>query len=152
MKKLFSSFCLLAFVISSYSQVKTVNISHIKIGRLFPCFDKTINLETGDTTYTVSLVYARNKGFETTHLALICLSNQTELDTFIADLRSSYKEMESKINLSWVRNKYAIKIYETNKYLFIYEPPDKGTAQVIFNKKEVEKLLEWIETINIVSA
>jgi len=151
MKKLsLTTFLLFASLAFSYSQTKTINISQTTIGRMITYYQKSIDLDHGDTSFYVRFMYRNNTDLgKITHTEIISFDEQKALSVLIKDLESAITEFGSKTNLSWVREDYAINLYENIGLLYLFEKPTEGKGYVAFNKKNVIKLKSWLETINL---
>ncbi len=138
-----------ALLISSYSQIKTVNISRSKIGCVFCFYQKAIDLSKSDTTYIVRIMYQNKRKVGVIDSEVINITTQSELKDFCNDLKTALPQICEKANLSWSREGYAISLYESTKALYLFQSPSEGDGYTTFNTKSVKKLLSWLDTIEI---
>jgi hypothetical protein len=146
MKKIILS---LAFFISSLScfcQTKRIKILTDKIGAVNCKYSKSIDIETEDTAYYVSLLYQNFRYTQIVDIQSIFFSEKEELDNFIKKLKSTLPEIIIEENdMSWEGKGYRFRKRGGNRGLILYNEEDGYTKLTI---KQVEKLIALLEKID----
>ena len=130
------------------AQTKRITISEQQIGSISSKYIKSINTETKDSLYLVYLGFQNEKYKTITDIKSISLSNKGEKDELVEDLKTASIEVENKVEMNWNRNNYQILLFDFTNQVYIYGNPKKGSGYTTLNKKETEKLIEWLESID----
>lgn len=141
------SIFLLAFSVSGNAQQKRVTILESKIGLLSPMYGKTIDLDSNTTNYYLYIGFQNQKYSSITDLKSVFITNDADLKVLIKDLKMALIEMETKQNIEWTKDKYKLSLYDFSNKLYFSESPKKGSGYTTISKKEVEKLIIWLESI-----
>ncbi len=137
----------LAFSVSGNAQKKRVTILESKIGLLNTNYSKTIDLETKTTLYYLYIGFQNQKYTSITDLKYVFITNDADLKDLIKDLKMAMPEMENKQTIEWTKDLYKLTLYDFSDKLYFYESPKKGSGYTTISKKEVEKLILWLESI-----
>lgn len=146
MKKIILLF-VLAFSLSINAQLKRVVISETEIGEVSAKYLKSINTETKDTLFLAYLGFQNQKYKSFTDIKSIYFTSQDEINEFVSDLKNVSKEMDSKAEMSWNRTNYSMILFDFANLVYLYQAPRKGSGYTTLNKKHVDKLIEWLESI-----
>lgn len=136
------------FTVSMIAQRKTVDISSLKAGQVSAKYSKVINLETKDTVSYVYLGFQNAKYSSISDIKSIMLSRQEDLKEFIKDLKIALPEINTKQNIDWTKNNYGLTVYDFSNGLYLREKEKNGSGYTILQKKDVEKLIIWLESID----
>lgn len=134
-------------VLGVFAQKKTVELSKQKIGELDCTYSKVIDLENADTTYYVYIGFQNAKYKSVSDFKSIMFRENEVLAEFIKDLKLAQPELGNKTNLDFNRKDYNLNVYDFSKNLSIGESSKKGTGYCYVSKKDVEKLLGYLESI-----
>jgi hypothetical protein len=150
MKKLvLKSLLAILFTVAMNAQKKTIDVSSIKIGQISGKYSKVIDLEKNDTLSYVYLGFQNFKYRTISDTRSVFFAKQEDLKSFVEDLKAALPEIGSKQNIDWKRQLYSISVYDFSSSLYLFERPSKGDGHTIISKKELEKLISWLETIQI---
>lgn len=150
MKKLsLKSLLAILFAVSMNAQKKTIDVSLIKIGQISGKYSKVIDLEKNDTLSYVYLGFQNFKYKTISDIRSVFFPKQEDLKSFVEDLKTALPEVGSKQNIDWKRQLYSISVFDFSSNLYLSERPSKGDGYTIISKKELEKLIAWLETIQI---
>ena len=130
-----------------YGQKKTIDLLKGNVGPYDCTYSKVINMDKGDTIFYLYMGFKNAKYKAITDLQSLFFKDQTALDKFIADLKSALIEMDNKTSqVSWTGKEYSIDKYDFSQALYISD--EKG-AYPTLTKKQVEKLIAWLERFKI---
>jgi len=148
MKKMFITSVLLLFCTTTIlAQTKRIEISKFKVSQISADYSKSINLSTKDTLKYVYLGFQNAEFKSVTDIKSIMFTNQNELDEFVIDLKTALPEMDTKQNIDWDKKKYSLAIYNFNSALYLKEGSKYSRGYTMLSKKDVEKLIIWLESI-----
>lgn len=148
MKIIIATALLIMLCINATSQKKTITITENNIGGINCKLESEINLLSKDTTTSIILSFKNEKySYISDWSFIIFLESHTyDIKDFIDDLKQAEKEMDTKQSIEWARDLYTIILYDFNKgKLYIQEPKKRGSGYATINKKQVSKLIEWME-------
>lgn len=148
-KLLLKSLLAILCTISMNAQKKTMDVSSIKIGQISAKYSKVIDLEKKDTISYVYLGFQNFKYRTLSDIRSVFFPKQEDLKSFVEDLKTALPEMGSKQNIDWKRQLYSISVFDFSNNLYLSERPSKGDEYTTLSKKELEKLIEWLDTIQI---
>ena len=133
---------------SLFAQVKREKFIEKYAGNLKITYQKTIDVESNDTRYGVFLLFQNDKYKTLDDTKIVLLTSVVELEQCKKDVISAFKQMFSgKVDMSWVRDKYKINLYDFSSDMYFTE--GKGTGgYVIMNRRAVSDFIEIISTIN----
>jgi hypothetical protein len=131
------------------AQKKTMDVSSIKIGQISAKYSKVIDLEKKDTISYVYLGFQNFKYRTLSDIRSVFFPKQEDLKSFVEDLKTALPEMGSKQNIDWKRQLYSISVFDFSNNLYLFERPSKGDGYTTLSKKELEKLIEWLDSIQI---
>lgn len=146
MKILFAA-SLLMLCISTTAQKKTIKVSEDKIGSLTCNKYQVIDMLAKDTTTDIYISFKNAKYSYITDIAGIFffITDIYDIKDFIDDLKLAEKEMDTKQSIEWKRDKYTIYLYDFNPGKLYIEEPKRNGGYTTINKKQVGKLVEWME-------
>ncbi len=134
------------FSLSIFGQTKRVVISKLEITNLTCEHVKLVNLDKNDTIYYISISFKNLKYSSISDYKYIYIYSRAELEIFVKDLTSALSEMGIKQNMSWDREEYSIVLNEsTTKLLYLFADSPRGLISL--SKKEVEKILNWVNSV-----
>lgn len=139
----------LAFSVSGNAQKKRVTILESKIGLLSLTYGKTIDLESITTDYYLYIGFQNQKYTTITDIKYVFITNDDDLKGLIKDLKMALTEMQTKQNIEWTKELYKLTLYDFTSNLYFCESPKKGSGSTSISKKDVEKLIIWLESIEI---
>lgn len=148
-KLLLKSLLAILCTISMNAQKKTMDVSSIKIGQISAKYSKVIDLEKKDTISYVYLGFQNFKYRTLSDIRSVFFPKQEDLKSFVEDLKTALPEMGSKQNIDWKRQLYSISVFDFSNNLYLFERPSKGDGYTTLSKKELEKLIEWLDSIQI---
>lgn len=148
-KLLLKSLLAILLAVSMNAQKKTIDVSLIKIGQISGKYSKVIDLEKNDTLSYVYLGFQNFKYKSISDIRSVFFPKQEDLKSFIEDLKTALPEIGSKQNIDWKRQLYSISVFDFSNNLYLFERPSKGDGYTTLNKKELEKLIEWLDSIQI---
>jgi len=131
------------------AQKKRIEISEHRYWTIRANYNKVINLENNDTTYMLFICFQNAKYTHISNVCCISFYSQKELNEFLKDIKIALPEMSSKTNINWDRELYGLSVYDFVNSLYLIESPSEGTGYTRLSKKGVEKLIYWVETIQI---
>ena len=150
MKKNILAFLLLVLTIEGNAQVKRVSISETKIGTVNCLYGMSVDLEKGDTTTYIHLGFQNAKYSSITDIKsifFVMATDSNDVSNFVKDLKMALGEMESKESISWDKKKYSLTLYDFSNSLYLREARSDGDGHTMLSKKQVEKLISWLESI-----
>lgn len=150
MKKTVLFLCLallLCSLITVNAQVKRVIISEKEIGSISALYTKRIDLEAGDTNYHIYLGFQNAKYQHITDIKSILFYDLETQESLIKDLSMALSEMGSKTSITWKKDKYSIALYDFSSDLYLYD--GKQSGHTILQKKKVEQLIAWLNSLNL---
>ncbi len=132
------------------AQIKRLKLSEIKIGAINCTYNKSINIESNDTSTFIYLGFQNNEYKSITDI--ISIYFDTSIDSvsvfkFVKDLKTAYNEIGNKSSLRWDKEDYTIILYDFTDLLYLAEPRSKGKGYTQLTKKQVENLVLWFESI-----
>lgn len=142
----FISICLFCYVTTVYGQIKRNTISESKIGGVSTKYFKSINIESNDTIYYVHLKFQNLKYKSISDIIILDIKNQDEKNELVQDLKSAVIEVEKKVEMFWLRESYAILVFDYSNKMMLSEPPKKGKGFTALTKKQAEQLILWLES------
>jgi hypothetical protein len=141
--------CLLILVsISVSGQVKREKFIEKYAGNLKITYQKTIDVESNDIRYGVFLLFQNDKYKTLDDTKIVLLTSVVELEQCKKDVISAFKQMFSgKVDMSWVRDKYKINLYDFSGDMYFTE--GKGTGgYTIMSRRAVSDFIEILSTID----
>ena len=153
MKKSIIFFLFYAIALSGLAQVKTVSLLQAEIGPLFCKYYLSIDIEKKDTAKYVFIGF-QNKEYsaivDTKSVFFTVTENFAELLEFNQTLKTALPEMGNKSSISWVKSYYSVYLHDFNTSLYLKEPDSAGDGYTTLTKKQVEKLIIWIESLSLI--
>lgn len=150
MKKLLLLFILtLSVMMEVNAQEKKIELSSEKIGSISCKYNKLINLESKDTTFYLILLFQNVHYSSIIDTKAVMFTDQVNLDEFIKDLKTALPEMGTKVSINWSRDLYSLSLHDFSAGLYLSEKSTEGSGYTVLNKKGVEKLIAWLETIHM---
>ena len=133
---------------SLFAQVKREKFIEKYAGNLKITYQKTTDVESNDIRYGVFLLFQNDKYKTLDDTKIVLLTSVVELEQCKKDVISAFKQMfGGKVDMSWVRDKYKIHLYDFSSDMYFIE--GKGTGgYVIMNRRAVSDFIEIISTIN----
>jgi hypothetical protein len=133
---------------SVFAQVKREKFIEKYAGNLKITYQKTIDVESNDIRYGVFLLFQNDKYKTLDDTKIVLLTSVVELEQCKKDVISAFKQMFSgKVDMSWVRDKYKINLYDFSGDMYFTE--GKGTGgYTIMSRRHVSDFIEIISTIN----
>ena len=112
-------------------------------------FIERINTSTNDTTYYIYNGFQNSRYQTIIDIGSVFISSKRELNQLIEDLEDCLNFMNKYNQVYTIRRTgdYSLYIYDFSNNLYIYSNSDKSTGGM--SKKNVEKWIEWLSTINI---
>lgn len=162
MKGIYFVFLLSAIAINGNAQIKKVYLSESKIDDVQCKYVQAVDLDKGDTTMYVSLIFQNARYKTITDFKAIILmtkypstlsmpgDDSTQVYNFLKDLKAAFAEMGNKSSIKWSRDGYTIGLHDFSNSLYLYESENDGNGCTLLSKKHVEKLINWIEGLGIV--
>ena len=135
--------------ISAFAQVKRDRFIEKYAGNLKITYQRTIDMDKGDTFYSVLFSFQNDKYKTLTDTKVILLSNIADVEQCVKDIKSVFKQMFSgqKVDMEWTRDKYKMTLYDFTSDMYFADT--KGTGgYTIMNKRAVSDFIEIISTIN----
>lgn len=138
-------------VVKSNAQEKRMPISKMKIGTVNCLYEMSINLDKGDTVNYIGLSFQNSQYSSITDIKSIFFFNPSKdsssVLSFVKNLKMAYNEMGNKTAILWDKKEYSISLYDFTNLLYLREPRSKGDGHTMLTKKDVEKLINWFNTI-----
>lgn len=148
MKKTLSTLFALFLLTGLMAQKKTIDILTKKLGKIERIvYAKEVDLDKGDTAYYIYMGFQNAKYSTITDIKSIILTKEEDLAELIKDLRLALPEMGTKTTLHFDRKKYSLAVYDFTKELSFGQAQNNGSGYCFLNKKDVEKLIALLETI-----
>lgn len=147
MKKLLLLLFISTLIVGIDAQSKKLDLSSIKIGSIEGKYTKVVDIEKNDTSYYLYLGFQNEKYKAIVDIKSLFFTNQDDLIEFIKDLKLAMSEMENKVSMNWDRKLYRLDLYDFTNYLYISESSSKSNGYTSLNKKNLNKLILWLETI-----
>ena len=132
--------------LSANAQIKNVKISESRIASIGAKYAKMINVEKEDTSYYVYLGFQNAKYESITDIKSIMIHSKEDLELLIKDLKLASADMGTKTTISYKSESFSVSVYDFSKELYL-EEGKKGSGYTKLNKKSVEKLVIWLESI-----
>ena len=149
MKKLL--FLLLStLVVNANAQIKRIKLLEKEIGPITLLYQKSVNLDTGDSLYFAFLGFQNAKYTSITDRKSIAFSDNSKLNEFIKDLKSAHKlmELDEKVSMEWKKESYSIILYDFTKELYLETKRGVG-GYTIINKNGVLNLINVLLRIQL---
>jgi hypothetical protein len=149
MKKLLLGLLVLVSISVNAQTKRDKFIDRYAGGNVKLTYQRSIDLDKGDTLYMVFFIYQNAKYSTITDTKVIGLYNKEELAQFVKDMKTAYKQMITgeKVSIDWSRDKYKLSLYDFTNNLYLAEA--KGTGGYsIMSKKNVAEMLELVTTID----
>jgi len=91
--------------------------------------DRKINLATNDTTEVMFMAFQNREYDNITDIKYLWFRNQSELNQFVADIRSAYLQMttDSEVELTWRRSEYRLSLYADGRNVLMISADDGYT-------------------------
>ena len=149
MKKLLFLF-LSTIVVNANAQIKRIKLLEKEIGPITLLYQKSVNLDTGDSLYFVFLGFQNAKYKSITDIKSVALSDSFKLNEFIKDLKSAHKQMElnEKVSIEWKKENYSLILYDFTKELYFETKRGVG-GYTIINKNNVLTLINVLSRIQL---
>jgi hypothetical protein len=148
MKKiLIGLFVLLSISVSA--QVKRDKLIEKYAGNLKITYQRTIDMDKGDTRYGVFFTFQNEKYKTLTDIKVVGLYSVADIEAISKDMKVVFKQMFSgqKVDMDWTREKYKINLYDFSSDMYFLEA--KGTGgYTIMNRRAVSDFIEIISTID----
>ncbi len=134
-----------------FSQKELIKIKESKIeNHLFCDYHETINHDTQDTLYAVSIGFQNKEYSSIIDVGVIYFGRQSELNIFIKDLNLAKDKMSvSQINMEWERKEYVLHLHDFSNDLYLSTPEKIGAKYTTINAETLDKLVEWLSDITI---
>ena len=134
--------------ISGKAQIKREKFINTNVGGITFSYGRSIDLDKGDTTYMVFLLFQNAKYSSITDTKILSFYDAASIAMFIKDLKSAYKQMSSgeKIDISWNRDTYKMNLYNFSNSLYLYGDRPEGYTNVTL--KSLSSILELFYTID----
>ena len=135
--------------ISVSAQVKRDKFLEKYAGNLKITYQRTIDMDKGDTRYGVFLSFQNDKYKTLTDIKVIGLYSVVDIEQCTKDMKTAFKQMFSgqKVDMDWTRDKYKLALYDFSSELYLSEA--KGTGgYTIMSKRAVSDFIELISTID----
>jgi len=149
MKKIIVSATLIMLCLAANAQKKKVKVAESNIGGITCLVENEINMLSKDTTTSVILSFKNAKYSyisDWSSIVFLMEYHKYDLKDFVDDLKQAEKEMDIKQSIEWERDLYTLHIYDFNKgKLYIQEPKKRSAGYTTINKKQVGKLIEWLD-------
>jgi hypothetical protein len=112
-------------------------------------YQRSVDLDKGDTTYMVYFIFQNAKYTSITDTKIIAFYEKSSIAQLMKDMKSAYKQMITgeKVSIDWNREKYKLNLYDFSNDLYLIE--GKGTGgYTMMSKKDVADLMEALSTID----
>jgi hypothetical protein len=149
MKKVLLGFLVLVSISVNAQTKRDKFIDRYAGGNVKLTYQRSIDLDKGDTTFMVFFIYQNAKYSAITDTKIIGLYSKEELAQFVKDMKTAYKQMLTgeKVSIDWSRNEYKLRLFDFTNDLYLIEA--KGTGGYsIMTKKHVAEMLELVSTID----
>jgi hypothetical protein len=150
MKNIFFTFSLILSFLFSYSQTKKITIAKKQIGFVECQYDKSIHIETSDTSNYLSFWF-QNKKYKSIvdikSLIFTTTKDSSSVFEFVKSLKEAYNEIGNKSDIMWNKPLYRMSLFSWTDNLYLYEPSEEGSGFTTLNKEETNQLINWIEEI-----
>jgi hypothetical protein len=135
--------------ISGSAQVKREKFIEKYAGNLKITYQRTIDMDKGDTRYGVFLSFQNEKYKTLTDIKVVGLYSVADIEAITKDLKIAFKQMFTgqKVDMNWTREKYKLNLYDFSSDMYFVEV--KGTGgYTIMNRRAVSDFIEIISTID----
>ena len=135
--------------ISVSAQVKRDKFIEKYAGNLKITYQRTIDMDKGDTRYSVFLSFQNEKYKTLTDIKVIGLYSVADIEAISKDMKIVFKQMFSgqKVDMDWTRERYKMALYDFSGDMYFAEA--KGTGgYTIMNRRAVSDFIEIISTID----
>lgn len=149
MKKLKLFTAAIILCITCQAQVKTIVLSEKNIETLRCKHVMNINLDNQDTITYIFMGFQNSDYSSITDIRSISFHFRPgvdELDGFIKNLESSLVEMKLRSNISWIRKRYVITLYDFSIWMYLCESRKNGDGCTKINRRTVQKLIDWLKS------
>lgn len=144
-KNICTIFLLIGLVNFSNAQVKSVKLLNNRIAKIHLIYEKSIDLEKGDTLYMVFMGFQNARYSSITDIKSIALFDIETVNEFLKDLLNAKKQMElgEKITMAWDRAHYQLQLHDFTKDLSFGDKDGRGYTWLNINN-----LNKLISTLN----
>ena len=147
--KTFTAIALLFIGFIGNAQTKRENLLSDKVGTINIKYIKSTDLDKNDIYYFVYLSFQNEKYTTITDTKSLGFKDKESLSEFVKDLNTAKTQMDlnQKVNLSWNRNNYNLKLYDFTNVLYITQS-DGVKGYCTINNNLVEKLIQLLSKID----